>query len=60
VQSSGSAGEVALAIDLTAHPTPTGLVIVAAGQTWHFQCWYRDANPNVTSNFSNGLSITFQ
>ncbi len=60
VQNSGAAGAVALRIDLDRHPTPTGLVVVTAGQTWNFQCWYRDANPTVTSNFSDGFSVTFQ
>jgi len=59
VQNSGAAGEVALRINLNQHPTPTGLVSVAAGQTWNFQCWYRDANPTVTSNFSDGLAVAF-
>ena len=40
-------------------PTPVGAQAVLPGDTWHFQCWYRDANPGVTSNFSDGLSITF-
>lgn len=36
---------------------PTGSI--AAGSTWHFQLWYTDMNPSSTSNFSDGLAITF-
>ncbi|MCP5022874.1 MAG: hypothetical protein GY930_14010 [bacterium] len=36
---------------------------IFAGNTWHFQAWYRDIMPGdgtpTTSNFSNGLSVTF-
>jgi hypothetical protein len=30
------------------------------GDTFHFQCWYRDVNPLPTSNFSDAVSITFE
>jgi hypothetical protein len=59
IMSSGPQGELRLPIDLTRHPTPAGLVQVQAGQTWRFQCWHRDANPNVTSNFSDAVAVTF-
>ena len=36
-------------------PAPPG-GIITAGQTWHFQLWYRDG---VVSNFSDVLSVTF-
>ncbi len=33
---------------------------ITAGSTWHFQVWHRDMRPSgATSNFSNGLSVTF-
>ena len=34
---------------------------ISAGQTWNFQCWYRDAlSPcGITNNLSNGLSVDF-
>ncbi|MCA9000927.1 MAG: hypothetical protein KDB61_03320 [Planctomycetes bacterium] len=33
---------------------------ILAGDTWHFQGWYRDTPAGVgQSNFSNGLSVTF-
>lgn len=61
VQNSGQLGSISLAIDLTAQPTPQGLVAVVAGETWNFQTWFRDFSGGVvTSNFSHGLEITFQ
>jgi hypothetical protein len=31
-----------------------------AGDTWHFQGWYRDTPAGSgQSNFTNGLSVTF-
>jgi len=36
-------------------PDPPGGVI-GAGDTWHFQLWYRDG---VGSNFSDGVSVSF-
>ncbi|MCP3918935.1 MAG: hypothetical protein GY711_25595 [bacterium] len=59
VQNSGSAGAFSLDIDTTAMPLspPVG---VAAGETWNFQAWFRDQNPTLTSNFTDGLAITFQ
>jgi hypothetical protein len=29
------------------------------GETWYFQAWHRDANPTLTSNFTDAVSITF-
>ena len=60
IQNTGSSGLVSLPIDLLNIPTPTGFVPVTAGQTWNFQLWYRDVNPSTTSNFTEGLSLTFQ
>ncbi len=40
-------------------PAPAPITIMA-GDTWHFQSWYRDTPAGVgTSNFTNGLSVTF-
>ena len=40
---------------------PAGVPIpVLAGDTWHFQGWYKDTPAGIgTSNFTNGLSVTF-
>ncbi len=62
IQNSGTAGEMSLAIDLTQTPQPTGLVSIAAGETWNFQAWFRDTDGSgvATSNFTDGLEIDFQ
>jgi hypothetical protein len=61
IQNSGTSGSISLVLDLTQHPTPTGLVSVIPGQTWHFQAWFRDVASGVaTSNFTDGLRVTFQ
>ncbi|MFT5733051.1 MAG: hypothetical protein ACJAZN_001879 [Planctomycetota bacterium] len=60
-QSTGTSGSFSLALDLTATPTPTGLVAIAAGETWNFQAWHRDSGMGMaTSNFTDGISVTFQ
>jgi hypothetical protein len=59
IRNSGTSGQFELALDLTQTPTPNGLVAVAAGETWNFQAWYRDANPGATSNFTDGVSVQF-
>jgi hypothetical protein len=61
VLNTGTAGEFALVLDLTQTPTPTGLVPVAAGETWNFQAWHRDAvGGQATSNLTDAISITFR
>ena len=60
VQSSGIRGMFEVSIDLTRLPLPTGAVNAQAGETWHFQAWYRDANPMLTSNFTDGISVTLR
>lgn len=60
ILNSGAAGEISLAIDLTAVPQPTGFVAVAPGETWNFQAWTRDSvGGTSTSNFTDGLTIGF-
>ena len=59
VGNTGGAGTYSAAIDLTQVPTPAGPVAVMPGETWSWQCWFRDQNPNRTSNFTDAISITF-
>jgi len=60
IQNTGATGSFNLTLDLTQTPTPTGFVAVAAGQTWSFQAWHRDAVSGVaTSNFTDGLEVLF-
>ena len=60
VVSSGAGGSIVLSLDLSSTPTPAGTAGVVAGETWNFQCWYRDLNPMPVSNFTDGVSVTFQ
>ena len=55
---SGEQGHGSLLLDLGNTPTALGPTQVLAGQTWYFQCWFRDT-PNMTSNFTNGVGVTF-
>jgi hypothetical protein len=61
IQNTGSSGTASLLLNLTQHPTATGLVSVTAGQTWNFQAWHRDttAGGGTTSNFTNATSVLF-
>ena len=56
---SGDGGTFSLVLDLTDTPQPTGSVSIMPGETWNFQAWFRDMNPGPTSNFTDGISITF-
>ena len=49
-------GEVWVSPDLAA--LPSGLVILP-GETWRFQLWFRDENPQATSNTSDGIALSF-
>ncbi len=61
IQSSGTSGTIALTLDLTRLPQPSGPVAGAAGETWHFQAWYRDAVGGApTSNFTSGIALPLQ
>lgn len=60
IPNSGVTGVVNVTADLTVMPQPTGAVVVLPGETWNFQCWYRDAvGGSATSNFSDGLEVLF-
>ena len=60
IQHSGATGSISLAVDNTQVPQPTGFVTIAAGETWSFQAWHRDAvGGSATSNFTDGYEITF-
>lgn len=59
VQSTGLFGTFSIPVDLSSMPIGGGTA-VQVGETWSFQCWFRDANPGPTSNFTNGLRLTFQ
>ncbi|MCP3915983.1 MAG: hypothetical protein GY711_10545 [bacterium] len=53
----GPAGSIQ--VDVSAIPVnPTQAV--QPGDTWNFQCWYRDNNPGPTSNFTDAVSVVFE
>ena len=52
-------GAAHLVMNVTSVPQPQSLVDIQAGETWNFQSWFRDRNPNSTSNFSDGVAVTF-
>ena len=57
VQSSGSTGSFSIETDLTDLPKHGAAM---PGETLYFQAWYRDTNPDSTSNFTDGSWVTFQ
>jgi hypothetical protein len=59
VFNSGAAGAGSILLDLANTPTPNGTVAVLSGETWYFQCWFRDANPGPVSNFTDAVEVTF-
>ena len=61
IANSGAAGELVIDVDLTALPRPGGTHSVVAGETWNFQCWFRDkVAGQSTSNFTDGIEIVFK
>ncbi|MDF1839690.1 MAG: choice-of-anchor B family protein, partial [Planctomycetota bacterium] len=55
----GGTGSISLPLDLTSMPTSPAQPVLA-GQTWYFQCWFRDTVLVSTSNFTDGLQVQFQ
>ena len=60
IVNSGAAGTASLALDLANVPTNLALTAVVAGETWHWQAWYRDESGGMpTSNLSSAVGVTF-
>ncbi|QDV05788.1 hypothetical protein Poly30_12900 [Planctomycetes bacterium Poly30] len=61
IQQAGTAGTIALAVNLGMIPQPNGFVSAMVNETWNFQAWFRDTGSTgtPTSNFTDGLAITF-
>ncbi|MCP3916419.1 MAG: hypothetical protein GY711_12750 [bacterium] len=59
VQSSGPAGFFSISVDLTAVPIAVDPYTLAleAGDTWYFQCWYRDVDDR--NNFTDAVFVDF-
>ncbi|MDF1838580.1 MAG: hypothetical protein P1V35_11990, partial [Planctomycetota bacterium] len=60
VQPTGPTGTFSIPLDWQAIPSPTGPIVAMAGQTFHFQAYYRDLNPGQTTNLTNSLEILLQ
>lgn len=66
IKNSGPEGRVTLDTragewSLTAHPTATGSVPVAVGETWYYTAWYRDISGGMAvSNFADGVAVTYR
>jgi len=59
VLDSGFAGVVSLHVTISS-PATSPSVEVFAGETWHFQAWYRDRGPGQSSNLSDAVRVTFE
>ncbi|QDV07415.1 hypothetical protein Poly30_29390 [Planctomycetes bacterium Poly30] len=59
IRSANAMGHASVQLELQSFPTPTGFVPVMVGETWSFQGWYRDANPGLTSNFTDAVTVAF-
>jgi hypothetical protein len=57
VQNSGPAGAVSLPLPFGSLPAS---VVFQAGDTWNFTYWFRDANPAIGANFSDGVELTWR
>ena len=58
VQNSGVQGLISIDVDTNNMPL-NPVVAIQPGETWNFQLWYRDNNPQTTSNFTDAISIFF-
>ena len=59
-KNSGPDGTIEIEVDTLNLPSVPMSVAILPGDTWSFQLWYRDANPGVTSNFTDRLTVTFE
>ncbi|MEM9379001.1 MAG: VCBS repeat-containing protein [Planctomycetota bacterium] len=62
IHSSDASGLVELRPDLTRLPQPSGTAQAVAGETWHFQAWFRDVDAAgaATTNFSDSIAVTLR
>lgn len=56
---SDPAGRVRFPVHLPGIPT-TPPTAILPGEVWRFQVWYRDWNPDPTSNLTEGLEVAFR
>jgi probable HAF family extracellular repeat protein len=60
IKNSGTTGAFSIMVNLTLMPQPFGGVSSQPGDSWHFQAWYRDANPQTISNFTDAVTVTLE
>ena len=60
ISNSGSQGVISMPLDLNQIPQPQGFAPLVPGDTWRFQCWFRDSNPGLTSNLTGAVVVTFE
>ncbi|MEM6569298.1 MAG: hypothetical protein AAF957_12860 [Planctomycetota bacterium] len=57
----GPDGTSSIDIDVMAIPQPNGAAAAFPGDTWFFQCWYRDSDLGTpTPNFSDSVVVRFE
>ncbi len=59
IPNSGIGGFFEQRIDTSQIPTQPATAI-QSGETWHYQAWYRDQNPQPTSNFTSATSVLYR
>lgn len=60
IYNSGTIGVMRTTSSLTLPHPSLGTIQVMAGDTWHYQGWYRDSvGGNATSNLTDGVSLTY-
>jgi hypothetical protein len=60
LQHTGSTGTFTMSVDLQNMPMSGGTVSTSQGDSWRFQCWFRDSNMGVpVSNFSDAILVPF-
>jgi hypothetical protein len=59
VLDSGPAGAANLHVAIS-QPDSNPAITIAAGETWHFQTWFRDPSAGWTGNLSDAVAVTFE
>lgn len=58
IRSSGAQGRLSLPLDLAAIPEGATFAAAQPGETWRFQCWFRDTLAE--ASFGTATEVTFQ
>ena len=57
IAQTSSAGTRSYTLDFANLPQQ---IVFQPGETWNFQLWFRDQNPGLTSNTTDGISVMFR